>query len=165
MADLRKALKQAGVVSDKEIRQAQHADRVRRKELGEEGLAEERRRKEAEQLAAEAERKRADAERQKRERAAQESAGRTSRITGLLRSQDLSAREVGSARYYFALPGGEIAYVEVNDALSRRLAQGDAAIIDGSGLLDREFGIVPGKVAVEVESVARERILVWHARD
>ncbi|MBM3318243.1 MAG: hypothetical protein FJY75_10385, partial [Candidatus Eisenbacteria bacterium] len=48
MADLRKALKDAGVVSEKELRQARHADRVRRKELGEEGLEAQREHREAE---------------------------------------------------------------------------------------------------------------------
>jgi len=163
MADLRKALKDAGVVSEKELRQARHADRVRRKELGEEGLEAQREHREAELRVEQAERKRADAEGQRRLRAEQEAAGRAARLAALLRAQDLAAREAGSARYYFTMPGGEIAYVEVGDGLSRRLAQGDAAIVDGRGLLDREFGIIPGKAAAELDGIARERIIVWHA--
>ncbi len=164
MSDLRKALKQAGVVSAKQVRQAQHDDRVRRKELGEEGLAAERRQKDEAHQAEEAQRKSADAEREKRQRSEREAAARLARLQELLRSHDLAPRGAGPVRFYFTLPDERIFFLDVSDALARRLAQGDAAIIDGQGVLDRDFGIIPGKVAVELERIARQRIVLWHAR-
>jgi len=90
MADLSDALKKAGLVSDKEIRQKKHGDRVKRKKLGQDGLeAESRQREEAHQ--AEQERKR-DQDRQHEEqlRADKASAGGQSRLVSLLKDSDLS---------------------------------------------------------------------------
>jgi uncharacterized protein YaiL (DUF2058 family) len=164
MSDLRKALKQAGVVSEKDIRRAQHEKRVERKELGEEGLEAERRRRDEELRAEQARRHQAGAERVQEQRARKENEERRLRVEGLLRTSDLAMREAGQRRFYFAMPDGEVAFVDVSDALSRRLAQGDAAIIDGKGISEREFAIIPGKVATELEAVDRTRILMWNGR-
>jgi len=164
MSDLRKALKRAGVVSEKDIRRAQHEKRVERKELGEEGLEAERRRRDEELRAEQAQRQQAGAERAHEQRARKENEERRLRVEGLLGPSDLAIREAGPRRFYFAMPDGEIAFVDVSDALSRRLAQGDAAIIVGKGISERDFAIIPGKVATELEAVDRARILMWNAR-
>jgi uncharacterized protein YaiL (DUF2058 family) len=164
MSDLRKALKQAGVVSEKDIRRAQHEKRVERKELGEDGLEAERRRRDEELRAEQAQRQQAGAERVQEQRARKENAERRLRVEGLLPTSDLAIREAGPRRFYFAMPDGEVAFVDVSDAMSRRLAQGDAAIIVGKGISERDFAIIPGKVAAELEAVDRARILMWNGR-
>jgi uncharacterized protein YaiL (DUF2058 family) len=146
------------------VRQAKHEERVRRTELGEEGLEAERRRHAEELLAEEAARKQAQAERTQAEREEHEAASRGTRLEGILRANDLAAREAGQSRFYFTLSDGEIVFVDVADTLARRLAMGDAAIVDGRGILQREFAIVSGKVAVELEAIDRSRILMWNAR-
>jgi uncharacterized protein YaiL (DUF2058 family) len=164
MGDLRDAMKKAGVVSDKQVRQAKHGDRVHRKAAGAEGLAAEREQRDAAFAAEQARHRREDAEREQERQAQQEAAGVRGRLEQLVRANDLTAQESGPRRFYFALPSAEVAFVDVSDALARRLAQGDVAILDGRGLLDRDFGLVPGKIAREIEGIDRARILLWNAR-
>jgi len=164
MADMRKALEQAGLVSQKKLRQAKHRDRVRRKELGDDGVEAQRAARDAEQARAREEQKRADAARQQAQRTAAEADARHHRLLGLFQRNDLSLQEAGPRRYFFELPDGRIRFVDVSDAMKRRLAQGDAVIADGAGLLDREFVLLPGKAVSELEATAPERILFWAAR-
>jgi uncharacterized protein YaiL (DUF2058 family) len=164
MADLRDAMKKAGVVSDKQVRQSRHEARVHRSEVGAEGVEAERMRRD-EELRAETERRgAADAERDRARRAGAEAEARRVRLKALVRDHDLSVSDAGPRRFYFTVAGGEIAFVDVSDPLARRLAQGDAAIIDGRGFLERDFGIVSGKIAVECETIERSSILLWNAR-
>lgn len=164
MSDLSDALKKAGLVSDKEIRQKKHGDRVKRKKLGKDGLEAERRQRE-EAHEAEQERKREeDREREKQVRADKASAGGQSRLVSLLKDADLSTREAGPKRFFFQLPDGRITFLDVAPGLVRRLAQGDTAILDSRELLPRDFAIVTGKVATEVERMEPGRILLWNAR-
>jgi len=164
MSDLRDAMKKAGVVSEKQVRQAQHGDRVHRKEAGAEGLAAERGQRDTAYAAEQARHRRADAEREKGLRAQRETEGQRGRLGQLVRANDLSAQEAGPRRFYFALPSAEVAFVDVSEALARRLSQGDVAIVDGAGILERDFGLVSGKVAREIEGLDRSRILLWNAR-
>jgi len=162
--DLRKALKKAGLASEKEIRQARHQDRVRRKELGADGLAAERERLERERRAEQARRREADRERERAMQARHDEETRASRLAGILQDADVLPREGGPRRFFFEIPAQRIVFVDVSEGLARRLALGDAAIIDAQGILPREFAIVSGKAAREVESIDRKRVLLWNAR-
>ena len=164
MGDLRDAMKKAGVVSDQQVRRAKHGDRVHRKEVGPEGLAAEREQRAAALEAEQARRRQADAEREKTHQTEHAALARRESLQQILRANDLSAQESGPRRFYFVLPGAEVAFVDVSDALARRLAQGDAAVVNATGLLEREFGLVPGKIAVEIEGIDPSRILLWNAR-
>lgn len=164
MSDLRKALREAGLVSEKQVRQAKHTQRVKRKELGEEGLAAQRAARAAEREA-EAARKR-EADRQRNEAVLQEKAteGSRTRVHSLLREESLLEREAGPKRFYFALPDGLITFLEVSPGLAKRLTQGDAAIVGAEGVLKSEFTAISGKAAAELERLDRGRILMWNAR-
>jgi hypothetical protein len=164
MTDMRDALRKAGAVNEKQLRQAKHGDRVHRKEAGVDGLAAEREQREAAFEAEQARQRREDAEREKAARARQEAEIRFGRLGQLVRAHDLSAQEAGPHRFYFVLPSAEVAFVDVSDALARRLTQGDVAIVDGAGVLERDFGLVPGKIAIEIGGIDRSRILLWNAR-
>ncbi|MFH1143194.1 MAG: DUF2058 family protein [Candidatus Eisenbacteria bacterium] len=157
-------MKRAGLASDKEIRQAQHQERVRRKELGQEGLEEERRRLERERQAAQVRRRDADRERERLLQQRREAQSRTARIAGLLQDADTLPREGGPRRFFFEMPAGPIAFIDVSEGLARRLVQGDAAIVAARGLLARDFAVVGGKAAREVEQLDRERLLFWNIR-
>ena len=164
MSDLRDAMKKAGVVSEKQVRQAKHGDRVHHTEVGAKGVAAEREQRDAAFAAEQARHRREDAERETALRAQQETEGQHGRLKQLVRANDLSVQEAGPRRFYFALPSAEVAFVDVSDAMARRLAQGDVAIVDGAGLLERDFGLVTGKIAREIEGIDRSRILIWNAR-
>jgi hypothetical protein len=164
MADMRDALRKAGLTSEKDVRQAKHRDRVRRKELGQAGLAEERRQRDAEHQAGAAEKRRADRARETDMQAARQEEQHQTRIESLLRGDDLMTREGGPKRFYFAMPDGHIFFLDVSPNLARRLAQGDAAIVDTRGILTTEFAAIAGKTAGELRTLAPERILFWNIR-
>ncbi len=164
MSDLRKALQEAGLVSEKQIRQAKHQERVERKDLGQEGLAAQRRQREAEQLAELAQKREADRQRNEARLEEKAAEGGRGRVTSLLREESLIEREAGPKRFYFALPDGRITFLEVSPGLARRLTQGDAAIVDAAGVIKAGFTAVSGKAAVELERLDRKRILMWNAR-
>lgn len=162
MADMRDAMKKAGLVSEKDLRQSKHKQRVKRKKLGEEGLAEERRKKD-QAIQEEMARKRATDQKLERERESErEVTTEQTKLTSLLREGNLLAREGGPRRFYFECPGGQICFLDVSPNLSRQLAQGEAAIIDCQGVLKGDFIAVPGKVAHELKHLAADRILSWN---
>lgn len=162
MGDMRDAMKKAGLVSEKDVRQSKHQQRVKRKNLGEEGLTEERRRKD-EAFGAELARKRAADQRLAKERESErEVTTEQAKLTSLLREGNLLAREGGARRFYFECPGGQICFLDVSPNLARQLAQGEAAIVDCEGVLKGDFIAVPGKVANELKHLAAERILSWN---
>ncbi len=164
MADMREALRKAGLLSEKEIRQAKHRDRVRRKELGKEGIEAERREKEQRFREEQERKRREDQERQRLLEQQKAEEARRAALERLITEGDLLAREGGPRRFYFATKSGRISFLDVSDRLASRLIQGDAAIVECRGWLKREFTAVPGKVAVEIERLDPSAIVSWNAR-
>jgi hypothetical protein len=162
--DLRKALEKSGLASQKKLRQAKHQDRVRRKQLGEEGLEAERAQREQDHRAEQAARRNADRARERTRQAQQAEAARAAKITHLLQEANLLPREAGPRRFYFETPAGTIPFVEVSEALARRLIQGDAAIADAAGILPAGFAVISGKAAAELAALEKPRLLHWNVR-
>jgi Uncharacterized protein conserved in bacteria (DUF2058) len=161
MADMRDAMKRAGIVSDKQVRRAKHQKRVHRKEVGQDGLEAERLKKEAEfqkeqELKREADKVRAIEQRQQQELTQQEASCLT-----LIREENLLLREAGTKRFYFQLPTDYISFVEISPGLARRLAQGDAAIVDAESVLPDGFAVLSGKAAHHLSQMEKERIIFW----
>jgi len=164
MADMKDALRKAGLVSQRQVRQSEHAGRVHRKEVGDEGLAAERERQAAE-LQTELERKRtSDLARERELQFQREQEAQRTRIETLLRDANLMTREGGPKRFYFTHPTGQIHFLDVSPGLARRLQMGDAAIIAAAGVLKSDFIAISGKAAHELRLVDRERILYWNVR-
>ncbi len=164
MADMRDALRKAGVVSEKKIRQAKHRDRVRRKESGADGLDRERLLKEEEHRAELARKKREDLAREQRLRAQKETDAQQARLRGLLLENDLMAREGGPRRFYFETPSGPITFLDVSPHLARRLSQGVVAIVNSGDVLGTDFAAIPGKTAHELKALEADRIIFWNTR-
>ena len=164
MGDMKDALRKAGLASQKQVRQVEHAGRVHRTNVGAEGLEAERSERETE-LRAEQERKRAaDRARERELQAHREDEARRSRVEALLRDGSLMAREGGPRRFYFTHPSGQVHFLDVSPGLVRRLQMGDAAIVDACGLLPTDFIAIAGKNAHELRLVDSERILFWNVR-
>lgn len=164
MGDMKDALRKAGLASQKQIRQVEHAGRVHRTNVGPEGLEAERAEREA-KLRAEQEQKRtADRDRERARQVQRQDEARRTRVVTLLRDANLMAREGGPRRYYFTHPSGRIHFLDVSPGLVRRLQMGDAAIVDASGLLPADFIAIAGKAAHELQMIERERILCWNGR-
>jgi uncharacterized protein YaiL (DUF2058 family) len=164
MADMKDALRKAGLVSQKQVRQADHAGRVHRQDVGAEGLAAERERRQAE-LEADLEHKRAaDQARERDLQAQREQEAQRTRVEALLRDGNLMAREGGPRRFYFTDPTGQIHFLDVSPGLARRLQMGDAAIVDAAGVLSADFVAISGKAAHELRLVDRRRVIFWNVR-
>jgi uncharacterized protein YaiL (DUF2058 family) len=164
MGDMRDALRKAGLASEKEVRQAKHRDRVRRTELGEEGLARERAAREAAQAAERTHKKQEDRAREAAQKEARDREERRQRLATLLQENDLMGREGGPRRFYFVTPERTISFLAVSPQLARRLAQGDAAVVAAAPELHADFAVISGKAAHELSAIDPERILFWNAR-
>ncbi len=164
MADMKDALRKAGLVSQKQVRQAEHGDRVHRKDVGDEGLTAERERQEADRQAERERKKAADLAREREHQTQREQEARRTRVAGLLRDGNLMAREGGPRRFYFTHPTGQIHFLDVSPGLARRLQMGDAAIVAAADLLNSDFIAIPGKAAHELRLIDGERILHWNVR-
>ncbi len=164
MGDMKDALRKAGLASQKQIRQVEHAGRVHRTNVGAEGLAAEHSAREAELRAEQEQKRAADRTRQRELQAQREAEARHTRVEALLREGNLMAREGGPRRFYFARSSGQIHFLDVSPGLVRRLQMGDAAIVDASGVLPTDFIAISGKAAHELRLIDRERILCWNIR-
>ena len=85
MSDLRKQLRKAGLISEKQLRQAKHKERLRASEAGREGLAQERRAEEDRLRGERDARKKADRGRQEEQRRAQQEAAASQKLERVIR--------------------------------------------------------------------------------
>jgi uncharacterized protein len=153
MSDLRDQLRKAGLVSDKQVRQAKHQDRLHRQEVGHEGLQSERADAEEAFRRQQEEQRRLDREREegrKREQAEQQ---RAEALRTRVRGGWLREATSGARRFYFVVDGGRITYLDLSDGALRRLTGGSAAIVETRGAVRGEFCLVDGNAA---QSLARE---------
>lgn len=158
MADIRDQLKKAGLLSEKQIRQAKHLERLHAAEVGYTGLEAERKAAEQKQLAEaaarkEADRKRADEQRRiDRERAASE------RLAQLLRGGWIREATAGSRRFFFVTRSKRISFLDLSDIAARGLATGAAAIVETQGFVRGDHCVVSERAAAELLQIHPEMV-------
>lgn len=161
MSDLRDQLRKAGLISDKQVRQAKHQERVHATEVGHKGIEAERHAEE-ERLRVEAEARRvadkARAEELKREQA---EAAEKERLAVQIRGGWIREATAGSRRFFFETPAGRVTFLDLSDSAARRLTTGRAAIIETRGLVRGEFCVVTGQAAATLEKVDPGIIRFW----
>jgi len=161
MSDLRDQLRKAGLVSDKELRQAKHRERVHASEVGPKGLQEERDAEE-QRLRAELEARRkvdkARADEQKRRQAEAES---RDHLASLIRGGWIREATAGSRRFFFETRTGRISFLDLSDTAARRLAMGRAAIVETCGFVRGEFCVVTDKAAAAIRQLRPEILRLW----
>jgi uncharacterized protein YaiL (DUF2058 family) len=156
---MREALRKAGIVSSKEARQSEHQERVRRKQLGHEGLKAEQRQR-AEQSRKEQEQKRARDRQVERERQARlESAQERLDVVGMIASGLVQGAGSGSKQYFFTLPSGQITYLELSDSAYKSLQAGSAAIVESSGAVPSQLCVVSAQTARALQAHRPEVVL------
>ena len=129
MSDLRKQLRKAGLITDKQVRQAKHKDRVHASEVGREGVVAEKKAEE-ERLRAEQEgRKRADREREEERKRREKEAAAGQRLTRVIQSGWIREATAGTRRFFFETRSGRISYLDLSDVASRRVSSGSAATL------------------------------------
>lgn len=158
MGDMREALRKAGLVSSKQARQSQHQERVRRKQLGHEGLeAEEQERERQARLEQEQQRAR-DQEVERARQTRKESAEQSFDPAGMIAS-GLIPGAAGAKQYFFTLSSGRITYLEVSDGAHKALQTGNAAIVESLGAVRSQFCVVTAQTAQVLRQHRPELVL------
>ncbi len=161
MSNLRDQLLKAGLVSQKQAKQAAHSQRVERKELGEETIAEARARTEEEARQAAEEKRGADREREERRRAEQAEQLRQEEATRAIVAGWIRDATAGNRRYYFLTDATHISYLDLSDQAVRRLNSGTAAIVETRGVVRGQFCVVDQAAAAILAKNHGERIRSW----
>ncbi|MBI4082690.1 MAG: DUF2058 family protein [Candidatus Lambdaproteobacteria bacterium] len=167
MADLKDQLLKAGLIDEKQARQARHQRRVETKQLGREEL--ERRQCEEQERARRQQAEQAEADRQRaaeaqaalttREARLREQQKRETAIQAAYREGELPSWE-GTRIYYF-VDGKRVEMLQVTEDAARRLAEGGVAICrrEGHG---RGFTLLNAGGAEKLRAAAPERVVAFH---
>jgi uncharacterized protein YaiL (DUF2058 family) len=162
MSDLRDQLRKAGLISDKQARQAKHKERVHADEVGREGLAEEKRREQEQRRGERQEKKQADRRREKDRLHKQRSETSDQRIQQVIRSGWIRDATIGSRRFFFPTRTGRITYLDLSEPATRKLLTGKAAIVETMGSVYGAFCVVSDKDATLIKQLDRDLIRFWN---
>ncbi len=162
MGDIREQLRKAGLISEKQLRQAKHQERVHASEVGHKGLEAERRAEEERQRADAAARKEADRKRAEEQRRTEREHAAEQRIALLVRGGWIRDATAGSRRFFFVARTGRISFLDLSDAAARKLATGSAAVIETSGHVRGDHGVVTDRAAAEIAEADPQMIRFWN---
>jgi hypothetical protein len=158
MADFRDQLKKAGLLSEKQARQAKHQERLHAAQVGHSGIEAERRAAEEKDLAEAAARKEADRKRAEEQRQQEREAAAAQRLGQLIRGGWIREATAGSRRFFFITRSGRIGFLDLSDIAARRLAMGAAAIVETQGLVRGEYCVVSERAATELAHLQPEMV-------
>jgi len=158
VGDLTKELLKAGLIDEKQAREAAHQKRVKRKKVGVKGLdAEEQGARRAE----EERRDRAaasDRERNRREHDAGATRRTRAELKNLVKDGAVTQGTNGNRRFYFVARDGRCPFLAVNDETVRRLTARDLVIVEVPDLRVEQFVLLPRQKAERVKADAPELI-------
>ena len=161
MNDLREKLLKAGVVDKKQVRQAKHQERVKRKEKGREMMEQEKKDRDAELE------DRMEATRQEdreREGERQEESNNQDPVAQLLEiAQAGAVREglFGNRRFHFVTRKGLIPFLEMSDDLAKRIELGGAAIAELPGEDVEKYIVITVQAAARMKEIDPESVRFW----
>jgi len=162
MGNLQDELKKASLTGRKQQKKVAHQQRVRRKELGREGLAREE--QERERIVQKRREEKRDKDREL-ELARQEKQGekQADRQLEEILSQNALRRGIGGPRrFHYIDRNNRIPFLEVNDEVGAKLARGELAIVEVPGPMGSEVYLLPGKSAGRVQALEPEAIRFWN---
>jgi uncharacterized protein YaiL (DUF2058 family) len=162
MSDLRDQLRKAGLVSEKQLRQAKHKDRVHASQVGHEGLIEERRRSDDRQRSEKKARKEADRQRERERQKREGEAAAAHRLEQVVQSGWIREATIGSRRFFFVTRNGRISCLDLSEPASRRLLSGTAAIVEATEAIPGDYCVVVDRAAREIAELRRELIRFWN---
>ena len=161
MGDLRDQLKKAKLLSEKESKQLAHQDRVRRAEVGREGLEREeaaRRAELAQQQEAERETQRENQRILEEERRAD---AERAACRELLEREVIRPRERGGKRWYFQLSDGSLPWLEVDEAMGFQLQSGAYWVVRLGAADMHVYGLLTAEHARRVAATLPDAI-AWY---
>lgn len=136
MKSLKDQLLAKKIVDRKQVRRAEHEERLRRKSIGREGLEAEQRKAREAAKAKQRDTRLRDKERESRrqaERQAREEEGRQAvRVEDLVASGAVREGIEGEQRFFFKARSGRVPSLNVSEAIESRLISGKAAIVEVS---------------------------------
>lgn len=147
MADLRDALKNSGLISEKKARKIANEERARRKKLGGRGVDDEKQTRAREQTARESERRAADRAREQSRREEEERRASVAQVAQLLREHAVTRGASGPRRFHFVTRDRKIPFLEVAEEVGRGLESGRFAICDVPFATPEDFVLVPAEIA------------------
>jgi uncharacterized protein YaiL (DUF2058 family) len=162
MGDLRDQLKKAKLLSDKEAKRLAHEERVKRKDVGREGLEREQAARQQElaglreQDREDDRRRQAELERDRQdraERAACEEIVRAARVPG----------RGGQIRFFFETEDGRLPWLSVSESERLELGSGMVAIVRRGPEGADVYGLLETSLAKRVRKSLPERV-AWAAR-
>lgn len=139
MANLGDAFKKAGLISEKERKKQKHAERVRRKEVGHQGVLEAEEQARAAREARRDEQRERDRERERQRQQRHAANERRARAHDLMRTHGQPPPR-GRRRWHYTV-GKQVLFALVDDRSGRRLEAGEVGLVTrGNALLilDRE---------------------------
>jgi hypothetical protein len=161
MSDLRDQLLKAGLVSQKQVRQAKHQDRLQRKELGQQGQADQKAESDRRFQEEREEKRRRDREREEAQRRARAEEEKAQALSGRIKAGWVRDATGGSRRFFFLADAARITYLDLTDQAVRRLLAGAGAIVKSCGAARGEFCVVDGNTAVSLSRDHPEVIRFW----
>lgn len=164
MQDLREKLKQAGIVSKTQAREARTETRKKKKRKGGAGKAQEDSLKEQEaRYAAKQEAEKARA-RERQEALNTERAQREAlaRVRDLLRRHAVLKLTGNDRPFYFVGRDGRVRRLMISFELATRLRAGKVAVVEVDDDPLRDYAVVETTAASRLEESDRERILFWN---
>jgi uncharacterized protein YaiL (DUF2058 family) len=162
MSDLREQLRKAGLVSDKQVRQAKHQERIHRAEVGQQGLQEERAQRGEEFRKEQEEQRRKDQllEESRRHQRAEED--RLQLLRNRIRAGWIREATGGARRFFFVAGGGRITFLDLTDQAVRRLQGGSAAIIESRGAVRGDYCVIDGQTAASLSRDQADILRLWN---
>ncbi len=157
MGNLRDQLKKAKVLSEKEARRLAHEERVKRKEVGREGLESEQAKRQREiEAKRQAERERDRTRELESESARQAEAERAACLAIL----DNEAREParGGAIWHFEVEGGFLPFFRTSETDRHQLASGTLVAVRRGPPGTFAYGVLPRHLADRVKRIWPERV-------
>lgn len=160
LGSLGKALLQAGILREDKAKEIAHEERVKKKELGPEGIEEEKRaRDQAASAALESKREEARAAQSHHDDQLDQA-----RVDRLIQEGTLTGLGRGK-RFHFVSSYGRVPYVEVNEENQRLLVRGELGIVEVPGPGERPAHVVvQGRDRLEkLSRFAPDRLRFWNA--
>ena len=158
LGDIGQALREAGVLKEKDAKRIAHQERVRKKEVGRKGGEAE---KQARKQEIEANRR----EQQDRTEAAQkrhENENQAAFLARLVKQGTVVTAGRGK-RFYFVARSGKVPFVEVNDDTTRQLVDGRAGIVEVPGESRLRHVVIVGRDRLEsLRTADSELVRFWN---
>lgn len=159
MSSLRDQLLKAGLVSQKQARQSEHQQRVKRKSTGRDGLEAEKAAKQAEIAAQKAADRQADKARAADQNAAVDARNLQNQIAQIVSGGRARVDDRGRRRFFFETRDGRVLYLALGDPENDQLISGQLGIVESES---GKVSVIDRATAARVAELDPRWIRCWN---